>query len=263
MLNLERLQARLPIDGWGRVVEFHPKLPSTNDHAWRLAQQGAPHGTLVVANEQTAGKGRGKNQWFTPPDAALAFSLVIRPEGQTWEYASALSALGGLAVVEALQEIGLEAKIKWPNDVLVRGRKVCGVLSEASWEADLLEFAIVGIGVNVRRDSVPPQDTIQWPAACLEDLRGQSVQRLDLLVDIVGRLAAWYRQLGNADLAAAWERYLAFKGQVVALHNENQAIEGRIQGLDLHGRLIVQTSQGIEHLASGAWQFSQVDRFEN
>jgi BirA family biotin operon repressor/biotin-[acetyl-CoA-carboxylase] ligase len=263
MLTLEGLQARLPIDGWGQVVEFHDSLPSTNDHAWRLALEGAPHGTLVVANEQTAGKGRGQNHWFTPPDAALAMSLVVRPVVSAHEFASSLSALGALAVVEALQGIELAGRIKWPNDVLVEGRKVSGILTEATWQADRLECAIIGIGVNVRPKSVPPQDAIQWPATCLEDLRGEPVPRLDLLLDIVRHVAAGYSQLGRPELAATWERFLAYKDQVVRLRNNERVVEGRVEGLDLYGRLIVHTEQGTERLASGAWQFSRVDRSEN
>lgn len=263
MLNLEDLRARLPIEGWGQRVEFYPSLPSTNDHAWQLAQDGAPHGTLVVANEQTAGKGRGANSWFTPPDASLAISLVVRPESKVQEFSGALSVLGALAVVEALHAIDLQAKIKWPNDVLVDGRKVCGVLSEASWQADQLEFAIIGIGVNVRPESVPSQDSVQWPAACLEDFRDEPVPRLDLLLNIVRHAAELYRQLGQPDLKATWEQHLAYKNQPVRLRNEDQIVEGQIEGLDLYGRLVVQTKQGFEQLSSGAWQFSRVDRPEN
>ena len=263
MLTFDGLQERLPIDEWGRVVEYHPSLPSTNDHAWRLAKEGAPHGTLVVANEQIAGKGRGENRWFTPPDAALAMSFVVRPENPLREYAGALSVLGAMAVVQALGRIGLEGQIKWPNDVLVERQKVCGILSEASWQADRLEYVVVGIGVNVRPESVPPQDAVQWPAASLETLRGQPVERLDLLLDIVRHMADWFRRLGQPGMTAAWERCLAYKSQPVRLQNDEQIVEGRVEGLDVYGRLIVQTEQGSKHLASGAWRFSRVDRPEN
>jgi BirA family biotin operon repressor/biotin-[acetyl-CoA-carboxylase] ligase len=263
MLTLEDLEDRLPVDEWGQVVEYHRSLPSTNNRAWELAQDGAPHGTLVVANEQTAGKGRGGNRWFTPPDAALAMSVVVRPEEQAGVSSGALSVLGALAVVEAVHGIGLQARIKWPNDVLIEGRKVCGVLSEASWQAEQLEFAVVGIGVNIRPESVPPLEAVQWPAACLETLRGQPVRRMDLLLDIVRHMAKWYSRLGQPALADRWERCLAYIGESVRLQNDERVVEGTVEGLDLYGRLVVQTPNGIERLVSGAWQFSRVDRFEN
>jgi BirA family biotin operon repressor/biotin-[acetyl-CoA-carboxylase] ligase len=263
MFDVERLQARLPVEGWGQAFEYYDSLPSTNDQARLMAESGAPHGALVVADEQTAGRGRGENTWFTPPNAALAVSLIIRPGDQEQEYMGALSALGALAVVEALLPLGLEAQIKWPNDVLLDGRKVSGVLAEANWQADRLEYAILGIGVNVRPQSVPPQDQVQWPATCLESAAGQKIDRPDLLVGILEGTAKWYPRLGKPDLSAALERFLAYKGEEVRLQKDQRTIRGRVSGLDSYGRLVLTTGPGRERIASAAWQFNRVDRAEN
>jgi BirA family biotin operon repressor/biotin-[acetyl-CoA-carboxylase] ligase len=259
MLTFESLQARLPVEAWGGEIEFHTRLKSTNDRAKYLAERGAPHGTLVVADEQTAGKGRGDHRWFTPPQSAVALSLVIRPAKTEQAYLGALNALGALAVVEALEKLGLEAQIKWPNDVLLDGRKSGGILTEITWQAEIVEYAIVGIGVNVSPDSVPPPQELQWPATCVEAVLAGRVERVDFLVDIVQGVAKWYPRLGTPEVVSAWEQQLAFKGECVRLQNDSQVIQGRVLGLDPNGQLVLETEDGVRQVKSGAWQFSRVD----
>jgi BirA family biotin operon repressor/biotin-[acetyl-CoA-carboxylase] ligase len=263
MLNFEGLQARLPVGAWGGKIEFHTRLKSTNDRAKFLADKGAPHGTLVVADEQTAGKGRGGHRWFTPPQSAVALSLVIRPAQAEQAYLGALNALGALAVVGALGKLGLEAQIKWPNDVLLDGRKSGGILTETTWKVENVEHAVVGIGVNVSQESVPPSEELQWPATCVEAVLDRRVDRLDFLVDILKGIARWYPSLGHPELVSAWERHLAFKGEYVRLKNERQVIKGRVLGLDPNGQLVLENQEGASQVISGSWQFSRVDTHEN
>jgi len=179
MLDVERLQSDLPSHGLGEPLHFFQSIGSTNDHAMSLARDGAPHGTLVVAEEQTEGKGRFGRKWFTPPNSALAFSLLLRPEGIPIEAMGDLTALGALAVAEAIEGLGIEGQIKWPNDVMLIGQKVAGVLVEGSWIGDQLEHAILGIGINVRPESVPPKEEIDIPATCIDTAVGGRVDRHD------------------------------------------------------------------------------------
>lgn len=244
MLNAERLRASLPICGLGEPLYFYPNIGSTNDQATDFARQGSPHGTLVVAEEQTSGRGRAGRYWFTPPASALALSLVLRPQGLTLETLGELTALGALAVVEALENVGIEALIKWPNDVLIHGRKVAGVLTEASWLGDELEFAILGVGVNVRPKSVPPDEKVDMPATCVEATVGERVDRHELLLNVIQGLGKWYLHLGSPQMLVAWNQRLAYRGRIVKVHHIQGAILGRVQGLAIGGRLRLQLEDG-------------------
>ena len=244
MLNAERLRASLPIYGLGEPLYFYPSIGSTNDHAADFARQGSPHGTLVVAEEQTSGRGRAGRDWFTPPDSALAFSLLLRPQGLTLETLGELTVLGALAVVEALENVGIEALIKWPNDVLIHGRKVAGVLTEASWLGDELEFAILGIGVNVRSKSVPPDEKVDVPATCVEVIVGERVDRHELLLNVIQGVGKWHLNLGSPQMLVAWDQRLAYRDRIVQVHHLEGEILGRVQGLTVGGRLKLQSDDG-------------------
>ena len=260
MLNTEWLRASLPIYGLGEPLYFYPSIGSTNDHAADFASQGSPHGTLIVAEEQTSGRGRAGRYWFTPPDSALAFSLVLRPQGLTLETLGELTALGALAVAEALENVGVEALIKWPNDVLINGRKVAGVLTEASWLADELEFAILGVGVNVRSKSVPPDEKVDIPATCVEAIVGERVDRHELLLNVIQGVGKWYLHLGSPQILVAWDQRLAYRGQRVKVHHVKGEILGRVQGLAIGGCLKLQSDDGeIIEIAVGDVHLRPVD----
>ena len=166
----------LPLGGF----RFHERVGSTNDSALAWAAGGAADLSLVVADEQTAGRGRGDRQWFTPPGVALAFSLVNRPSTAEEGSLSLFSGLGAIAVCEALGSLGLHPEIKWPNDVLLNRRKVCGILAEAVWIGEKVDCIVLGIGVNVKPGSVPPPDRLNFPATSVEAVLGDAVDRLIL-----------------------------------------------------------------------------------
>ena len=244
-------------------LEYIPRLGSTNDEAGRLAQAGCPDLTLVIADEQTAGRGRLNRRWFTPPGAALAFSLVLRPN-PAWIPANAqdvawvlprLTALGALAVCQALESrYPLNAQIKWPNDVLVSRRKLAGVLVEAAWAGERLNAAILGIGVNIASRSVPPASELLFPATSLEDCLMapvEEVDRLALLKDVVERILGWRTRLSGVEFMQAWQTKLAFLGEwvwiVPAQAQSGSSLSGikcRILGLEADGRLRAEDEGG-------------------
>jgi len=237
MLSASRLQSNLPILGLGEPLYFYQSIGSTNDRASELAKQGSPHGTLVVAEEQTAGRGRTGRMWYSPANAALALSLVLRPKDLTPESVGGLTALGALAVVDVLGNVGAEAEIKWPNDVLVHGRKIAGVLVEISWEGLEPEFVILGIGVNVRSMSIPPDEKVDFPATCVEAVVEKHVDRQKLLLGVIEAVGRWIPQLGGNDIKSAWNHRLAYRGQEVVVLRERESICGRVHGLTTEGHL--------------------------
>jgi BirA family biotin operon repressor/biotin-[acetyl-CoA-carboxylase] ligase len=205
-------------------VRYYERLGSTNDEAAAWAQAGAPDMALVVAGEQTAGRGRAGRKWFSPPSSGLAFSLVLRlsesERGDT--VLPRLAALGALAVASALESsYGLPARVKWPNDVLVAQRKLAGVLAEAHWTGAELAAMILGIGINVAPDALDAasrQDApLRFPATSVESVLGRPVDPWDLLGAVLEMLFEWRARLPYPEFLLAWEEKLAFRGEWVQI----------------------------------------------
>jgi BirA family biotin operon repressor/biotin-[acetyl-CoA-carboxylase] ligase len=244
MLSGERLRALLPAGGPGEQLYYYASIGSTNDRAKELAAAGCPDSTVVVADEQTAGRGRAGRGWLTPAGAALAVSLVLRPESLSAEDLVGWTAVGALSVREALQRLGASCEIKWPNDVLLARRKVAGVLTEAAWDGDRVSSLVVGIGVNVRADSVPGPRTLDYPAISVEAAVDRAVDRAELLVDILSALGRWAEGYRLARVLAAWETALAFRGETVHVEGLGRAWQGRLSGLGPRGELRLRLDNG-------------------
>ncbi len=241
-------------------VRYFERIDSTNSEARRWAEAGAPDLALVVADEQTAGRGRQGRKWFTPAGAALAFSLVFgQPTGasadeeQPFKSSSftRLTALGGLAVCLTLREkYGLPAEIKWPNDVLVERKKLSGILAEATWQGDQLQAVILGIGINIAPESVPGEMELIYPATCVQTVLGRPVDRLEVLQAVLENLLKWSAHLDEDEFLTAWDQHLAYKGEWVTIFENDPAGErsrqGCVLGLDEQGRLRLKDRSGEE-----------------
>jgi BirA family biotin operon repressor/biotin-[acetyl-CoA-carboxylase] ligase len=233
-------------------LRYFDQIDSTNAEALRWARDGAPNLSLVVADEQTAGRGRMGRHWFTPRGSALAFSLVMRPEALS--YASApparLTALGAQSVCTVLRaRYRVQAQIKWPNDVLVEGRKLAGVLVEADWLEERLQAAVIGIGINVAWDSVPPAEAVLFPATCVEAVLGMPVDRWDLLCSVLVHLLDWLPRLETPEFLNLWESRLAYLGEWVQIVREGTPVlDGQLLGLAEDGSLRLGLPSGEEIL---------------
>jgi BirA family biotin operon repressor/biotin-[acetyl-CoA-carboxylase] ligase len=223
-------------------------LPSTNTEAARQAAHGAPEGLCVVAREQTAGRGRRERSWVSPKDAGLYLSVVLRPslEARHWPLITLAAAL---AVRGALDEAcGLAADIKWPNDLLAGGRKLCGILAETAEGAVRGRAVVLGIGVNLRRGSFPPE--ISDTATSVEEQTGRAPDAEQLLEALTRALAARYETLhadgGAAEILREWERHSTYAhGRRVRVALAGETFEGTTRGLDADGALRVETDEGI------------------
>ena len=255
--SIERKLADLPLGG----ILYFERTGSSNDEAARWIEEGAPDWALVVADQQTAGRGRMGRSWYTPAGASLAFSLVLHPDQEGAYVLPRLTALGALAVCDALQSLyGLRPKIKWPNDVLLERRKVSGVLVEAQWSGSQLSALILGIGINVAPASVMVDTRLRFPATCVETVTGHTVDRLDLLHGVLTNLLEWRPRLASQAFLQAWEERLAFRGEWVqvspgqspgkdGLPQELEGLpvpvnEGQVIGLAPDGSLRLRTRTG-------------------
>lgn len=237
---LRQLLSGLPIP----AIQAHEATGSTNADALRWAEDGAPDGALVTAETQTAGRGRLDREWITRAGSALAFSLVLRPRPAEVGQVGLFSPLGALAVAWALESLGLQPQIKWPNDVLVDGKKVCGILLESHWLGDQLSALVMGIGVNALRGSVP-QNGLLFPAASVEEVLGHAVDRAVLLRGILSALFAWRERIGSDQFFQAWDERLAYRNQWVQIeHAGGEPVTGVVVGVGTSGDLRLRLASG-------------------
>ncbi len=257
---MERSLAELaPATRWvGSRVDYHPELDSTNLRAEALARAGAPEGTLVVADAQTAGRGRLGRSWFSPPGRNLYLSLILRPRIRA-DLAHAYAFVGALAVVDsaaALLGPNAPLEIKWPNDVLVGGRKLSGVNLPACLDGDRVAALVLGIGVNVNlaADELPPE--LAAIATSLRIASGRPLDRTAFAEELLLRLEGWIERLrdsGFAPILDAYAKWLRMRGSRVRIGGPGIAreVEGIALGLAEDGALLLRTSGGIERILAG------------
>ncbi len=244
----------LPLGGL-RVFE---RMGSTNDEALAWATRGARDLSLVLADEQTKGRGRSNRRWHTPAGTALAFSLILRPTAPEAKFPMRLSGLASVAIADALAAVGLQSAIKWPNDVLVGGRKLAGVLVECTWKGVALNSCVVGIGLNVFVASIPAAKDLRYPATSVETELGRPPERLALLHDVLAALFQWRDRIATAEFKAAWENRLAFRGEKVILSNEERDdLQGTLVGLDADGSLLLMTGEDCLRVQMGELRLRQ------
>jgi BirA family biotin operon repressor/biotin-[acetyl-CoA-carboxylase] ligase len=226
-------------------IRYFDSIGSTNDEAMAWAAQEAADLSLVIADEQTAGRGRANRKWFTPPNSALAFSLILRPTASEIKYPTRITGLGALALTESLHLPALNPQIKWPNDVLINGRKVAGILVESKWLGTTLDASIIGMGVNVLKASTPPAESVTFPATSIEAELGHALDRIELLKEILSRILEWRNKLGREEFIEAWEKSLAFREQQVQISMDGQTtLIGELVGLESNGKLQIRNKAG-------------------
>lgn len=239
--ELKKALSKLPLGDVG----YFDSLGSTNNEALAWAAAGARDLSLVIADEQTAGRGRLDRKWFTPKGTALAFSLILRPRPEEKPYITRVVGLAALAVADSLRTRGLVSQIKWPNDVLLNGRKVAGILVESVWSGEEVDCLVVGIGLNVLKGAVPAEELLQFPATSLEEALGPEVNRADILHDILAGIIALRSHIGSDSFIASWEKALAFRGERVKIEEGNGvSTTGRLLGLEPDGSLKLNTEEG-------------------
>lgn len=239
----------------GRVIHFHEECRSTNELAFKLAQEGAAHGEVVIAETQTAGKGRRGRTWISAAGQNLTCSAILRPELPPHR-APELTLVAAVALCETLREAGAaEAKIKWPNDVQISGKKVAGILTELSAEADRVHFVIVGIGVNLNMARSALPDDLQALSTTVAEARGQRVPRALFTAALFQNFEDWlerHAETGFGPVREAWKDYSSTLGQDVLVKTDRTELRGVAQDIDESGALVIRTADGaLERILSG------------
>lgn len=230
----------------GRPLHFFQELGSTNIQAKLEAEEGAAEGTLVIADMQTAGRGRRGRTWSSPAGVNLYFTLILKPSYGT-EQASGVTLVMALAVAAGIRKsCGVRAKIKWPNDIVVNGRKVCGILTEMSVERNVIRYVVIGVGVNVGLQEFPRE--VADTAASLQAECGREVSRDTLTENIMAAFEEYYESfLLQGDLSGVLAEYnslLVNRGEKVRVLDPKGEYQGLAHGINSRGELLVEQEDG-------------------
>ena len=235
---------------WAPAVRFFAECDSTNRIAREWAEEGAPDGSLVLADHQTAGRGRMSRSWVSVPGSALQFSLVLRPE-MSLDSLGLLNLVAGAALAIAVRRLGVPARVKWPNDLILDGRKAAGILSEAMTQNGVVTAVILGIGVNVNLRSEDLPEELAATATSLLITSGRSFDRLDVLAAFLSEFGPRYSGLRGAridEVLNEYRRHCATIGQVVRIEVGDKVVEGEATDVDGTGALLL---AGGERITAG------------
>jgi BirA family biotin operon repressor/biotin-[acetyl-CoA-carboxylase] ligase len=246
-LSVNELRRGLTANRLGSNFHYFSEIDSTNRYARQLAENGAREGEIVIAEAQTQGRGRLGRRWQSPPFANIYFSVILRPRLPP-AHAPQITLMAAVALAETVASIiAQSATIKWPNDILVGGKKLAGILTEAACDSERLHYVILGIGVNLNYRLAAMPDEIRTRATSIAELIGKSVSRESFLRRLIHDLDRCYGELeeaGFGSLAPRWEAQFGLRGQRVRVELFDQIVTGWARGIDRDGALLVQDDQG-------------------
>jgi len=228
----------------GKKIYYHETIPSTMDIALQKGLEGAPEGTIVLAESQTKGRGRLGRGWVSPKYKGIYLSLILRPRISPLQ-APVLTLLASVSICEAIKEAtGLEAKIKWPNDILMHNKKLGGILTELSAETDQMHFMVIGIGLNVNLD----KGSLLEHATSLKEEKQENINRVGLLQEILRQIEQNYNNFlkkGSGAVIEKWRNYNVTLGHRVKVAAHKEHLEGIAIDIDTDGGLLVRNDSGL------------------
>lgn len=234
-------------------IEHFSEVDSTNEVAKQLALEGAPEGSVIISEIQRKGRGRKEREWFSPK-GGVWMSIILRPEISPSQ-AAPLTLIAGLAVAKTLSRLyNLKCKLKWPNDVLINEKKVCGVLTEISAEAGGINYVIVGIGLNANIDIDSFPGEFRGAATSIKNALNKEILRDELVKRLLKELEKLYKifqKQGFSKLKEEWKKSASTIGKKVRIIAERRTIEGIARDVGESGELFVETREGIEKIISG------------
>lgn len=253
ILSAEEVESRLHTEWAGHPSYYFTEVNSTNTRAKELGEKGAVHGTVVMAGCQTAGKGRRGHTWVSPADGNLYITILVRPEFKP-DIAPMLTIVMALSVAQAIRDQKAEVGIKWPNDMVLNGKKVCGMLTEMSTDIESIHYVVIGVGINANTRSFPPE--LDGIASSLSLECGREFSRAQLAVSMLEHFEENYERFKcTGDLSALREEYCSFlvnQGKEVRILEPGNERNGTALGINDKGELLVRNEKGeIEEVYAG------------
>jgi BirA family transcriptional regulator, biotin operon repressor / biotin---[acetyl-CoA-carboxylase] ligase len=246
-LQLQQVRDGLTTRRLGTNLHYFSEIDSTNSYARRLAEQGAGEGEVIIAEAQTRGRGRLGRSWVSPPFVNLYFSVILRPQLPP-VHAPQLTLMAAVALADTIASfIRTPPSIKWPNDILVGGKKLAGVLTESSCDSERIEFVILGIGVNLNYPVALMPEVIRERATSIVSLTNTNVSREAFVRRLIQDLDRCYGELeedGFDSLATRWEALFGLRGKKVRVEMTDRIMIGTAKGIDRDGALILEGEEG-------------------
>ncbi len=245
--SIQILEKNLSGKPIGHKVYYYQKIGSTNDEAFKLAGEGATEGTVIIANSQTNGKGRLQRVWYSPSGVNIYTSIILRPRFAPF-LAPQISIMAGVAVAEIMQEYNIGGvSLKWPNDVYLNGKKVCGILSQAKTTVNYIDFVVLGIGINVNISYKQFPLDIRDIATSLAIEGDHDYSRQKLIISLYENLTKWYKKLqsnGFEEIKEKWLSMASMIGGNIQVMFQDEVIKGNALGIDESGSLIILKPEG-------------------
>jgi len=251
-LSPGEIKAGLETSFIGKDIKYFKETESTNILARGMANS-VEEGTVVIAESQTGGRGRLGRKWISP-EGGIWLSIILKPKMQP-QYASRITLLAGVCVAKTIRGFGLPVKIKWPNDVLINGKKVCGILTEIGAEVDMIDYLIVGIGIDANVDTESFPEEIRDSSTSLKKETGKEINRVDFVKKLLEEFESLYLKFqkeGFPKILEEWRNMSATIGEWVKISTQTRTIYGEAIGVDNEGALILETSDGqLEKIVAG------------
>ena len=254
LMTEAEIKSLLHTDWVAKEVLYFDTIDSTNTKAQELAEKGYPSGTLVVADKQESGKGRRGRSWVSPSGTGIFMTLMIKPDINP-NNASMLTLVAALAVAKAITSVtGEEAMIKWPNDIVVNGKKVCGILTEMNAQFDYINHIVVGIGINVHNESFQ-EEISQMASSLMIEAGGKRFHRAQIIAETMSYFEQYYDTfLKTQDLSALvreYDKLLVNRNKSVRVLDPKEPFDGKAMGITPKGELIVDTWESRKLVSSG------------
>lgn len=254
LMTEAEIKSLMHTDWVAKEVLYFDTIDSTNTKAQELAEKGYPSGTLVVADKQESGKGRRGRSWVSPSGTGIFMTLMIKPDINP-NNASMLTLVAALAVAKAITSVtGEEALIKWPNDIVINGKKVCGILTEMNAQFDYINHIVVGIGINVHNESFP-EEISQMASSLMIEAGGKRFHRAQIIAETMSYFEQYYDTfLKTQDLSALvreYDKLLVNRNKSVRVLDPKEPFDGKAMGITSKGELIVDTWESRKLVSSG------------
>ena len=262
-LSEKFISAKLTAKSLGKSIKVYDEIDSTNSAAKEMGTAGAAHGTVIIAEKQTMGRGRLGRTFVSPSGTGLYMSIIIRPEINL-EDAGFITSTAAVSVAEAVEKlIDREVQIKWVNDLYMNERKICGILTEASLGLEMksLDMAVIGIGINVRsvKDVMPEE--LSSIATSIEDETGIAVDRNELCAEVLNRLEYWLDRIESHEFLFEYRRREYLTGKLITANVGGETLVGNALGIDNNANLMIELPDGeIRHLGSGEASLCRVKK---
>ena len=243
MIFTNLVQTNLRTKTLGQVIEYYTQLDSTNEEAWEMIDEGVKSGTVIITDRQLSGKGRNGAKWQSKADRSLTFSVVIQPNNLSGSMSGVFPLLSGVAIVRALQDMHIDGGLKWPNDIIINGKELGGVLCESRIQSKSIKWVVLGIGINVNETANDFENDISHSATSLYLEVGDFMQRERLLAAILNHLEILLNELGedsgSFDINKYWTPYCIHNNKNITFQEGGQIRQGRFKNIAKNGECVI------------------------